>query len=35
LGGIQAEGVDNIVDLDGTIFDTFLCLLSRCVGTGV
>lgn len=34
-GGVQAERVNHVVDLNGTILNTLLNLLSRCVGTGV
>jgi hypothetical protein len=34
-GLVETERVDNVVDLDGAILDTFLGLLSRCVGTSV
>jgi hypothetical protein len=32
---VETERVDNVVDLNGAILDTFLGLLSRCVGTSV
>jgi hypothetical protein len=32
---IQAERVDNVVDLNGSILNTLLGLLRRCVGTSV
>lgn len=34
-GGLQAEGVDNVVDLLLGILNTLFGLLSRSVGTGV
>jgi len=35
LGGVETERVDNVVDLESTILDTLLGLLSGCVGTSV
>jgi hypothetical protein len=34
-GRIQTERVDDVVNLDSTILDTLLGLLSRSIGTGV
>ncbi len=34
-GRLQAEGVDHIVDLHGSVFGTLINLLGRCVGSGV
>lgn len=35
LGGLETERVDNVVDLDSSILNTFFGLLSGSVGTGV
>ena len=35
LGGLEAERVDNVVDLDSSILNTLFGLLSGSVGTGV
>ena len=35
LGGLETEGVDNIVDLDSSILHLLFGLLSGSVGTGV
>jgi hypothetical protein len=32
---VKAERVHDVIDLDSTIFDTLLSLLSRCIGTGI
>ena len=32
---VKAERVHDVIDLDSTIFDTLLSLLSRCVGTSI
>jgi hypothetical protein len=32
---VKAERVHDVIDLDGTILDALLSLLSRCVGTGI
>ena len=34
-GGLETERVDHVVDLDGTILDTLIGFLSRCIGSGV
>lgn len=34
-GGLETEGVDNIVDLDSSIIQILFGLFSRSVGTGV
>lgn len=35
LGALETEGVDNVVDLDGSILELLLLLLSGGVGTNV
>jgi hypothetical protein len=32
---VKTERIHDIIDLDSTILDTLLSLLSRCVGTGI
>jgi hypothetical protein len=35
LGGVETECADDVVDGNGTVLNTLLGLLSRCVGTSV